>query len=225
VKSISTILSDAKWWVIYRTTERYHVVRCDGLRPGYHEAEEQLLHSMFGILRDYVECELAWHELWCNFKTKKWESRKRRLMFWSEYRSREVGIEHLDWAASLVYDEDMGMKPGDEKYGEPTPQAEAAKEIKALYLWWVDERPKRKEPGEESGAYAAHEALDASGYQWFTPDPDNPHLSRWAQDQSSDLYKKWSECAALSHEIEERNHAEDTAMMKRLVDVRRSLWT
>lgn len=202
-------INDAYWWLRHRTTDRYHTVRCDGLKPGYHEIEDRLLHSMFGLLREFVE-----HELPAEHRTRQ-QSRRT---------DREAGIEHLDWEISLRYSANETLD--ESLVGKPTSQAFAAAEIKALYLWWVDERPKRLDPMDESGAFDAHEKLDQSGYQWISnPTAEDPHRSEWANDMDDPLYQDWSAKAQLSHEIEERQHAEDEAMMKRVVAIRRSMWT
>jgi hypothetical protein len=137
---------------------------------------------------------------------------------------RTSGIEHLDWEAGLRHEQHETLD--DSLIEKPTGQAIAASEIITLYLWWVDIRPNRPEPGDASGSYKAHEALTRSGYKWFSkPTADEPHLSEWAKDKDDPLYRVWSEKADLSHEIEERYHAEDEEMMKRLVAIRRSMWT
>jgi len=201
-------LNNTYWWVRHRTTDRYHTVRCDGLAPGYYEIEDRLLHSMFGLLREFVE-----HELPAQHRIRKQSRRP----------DRTSGIEHLDWEISLVNDH---VDKDDPEFGKPTSQAIAAAEVKVLYLWWVDERPKRREPMDESGAFDAYKKLDQSGYQWCSPPTEeDPHRSEWAKDKDDLLYQDWSAKAQLSHEIEERQHAEDEEMMKRLVAVRRSMWT
>jgi hypothetical protein len=131
------------------------------------------------------------------------------------------GLADLDWAASQTID---WVDKDDPDYGKPSPQAESAIEIKALYLWWTRDRPARPEPGVASGSDAAYEELEKSGYKWWTRCSDT-HLMQWAADQGDPLYKKWSAAANLSNEIEERYHAEDEEMMKRLVSIRGSLWT
>jgi hypothetical protein len=197
-------------WVRFRTWDRYHVVKCDGLEPRYWEIEDRMLHAMFGLLREFVEVESAhMHQLGDGHLYKRG-------------RSREDGIAHLDWAASLKID---WLDKDDPEYGKPSPQAKAAMEIKALYLWWVDGRPSNPTPGELSGSDAAYEELEKSGYHWWTPCVDRPHLSMFAADTQDPLYKRWSAAAKVANEIEERYHAEDEAMMKRLVAIRRSLWT
>jgi hypothetical protein len=112
-------------------------------------------------------------------------------------RDREAGLRYLDWEIGLKYDEDSGTHPDDPHYGQPTGQAKAAIEIQQIYLWYRDVYQKRLECGEESGLYACkkHE-----GPEWET------------------VCKRY-------HELEEDRRDEDAAYMKRLIDVRRSMWT
>lgn len=52
----------------------------------------------------------------------------------------------LDWEATLCYDTHSWYSSAfNTEDNKATPQATAAKEIKELYMWWVYERPNRKE--------------------------------------------------------------------------------
>lgn len=185
---INKWISDIGRWIKYRTTDRYDVVRLRDLRPGYYEPETRLLHAMMQILCDFVEVELAWHSYWRNPE----RSKK------PKGRDREAGLAYLDWEVSLKFD--MGVNPGDEHYGEPTPQAIDAAEVKAIYLWYRDVYQKRRESGDESGL-------------------DDAYSSRKSNPE------EWTAACARHQELEEARHAEDAEYMKRLVDVRRSMWT
>ena len=48
----------------------------------------------------------------------------------------EKGLETHEWEKTLVFNEDWGVKPDDEKYGKLTPQALAAIEQDEIYTWW-----------------------------------------------------------------------------------------
>lgn len=48
-----------QWWKIrHRTTDRFHIVNT-GLKPGYHDINERMLHASFALLVEYVEIGLA----------------------------------------------------------------------------------------------------------------------------------------------------------------------
>lgn len=58
LKSMLWAFKNIKWWVIYRTTERYHIVKT-GLKPDYYETDKRMLHACFNLLKEFVEVELA----------------------------------------------------------------------------------------------------------------------------------------------------------------------
>jgi hypothetical protein len=49
---------DIKDWIKYRTIARYHIVNTL-LKPGYHEADQLILHSTFTLLQSFVEVHCA----------------------------------------------------------------------------------------------------------------------------------------------------------------------
>jgi hypothetical protein len=112
-------------------------------------------------------------------------------------RDRARGLAHLEWAIGLKCDENHGVYPDEAHYGEPTGQAESAAEVKAIYLWYRDVFQKRLDVGDESGLYATHETKGPA----------------------------WETACKRHHELEEQRYAEEATYMKRLVDVRRSMWT
>ena len=50
------MLSDVKYWVLNRTTRRFHIVKT-GLKPGYHDTDTRMLYACFSLLSDFVELE------------------------------------------------------------------------------------------------------------------------------------------------------------------------
>lgn len=183
-------------WIAYRTYDRYHVVRCDGLDPSYHELEDRLLHSAFGLLREFVEHQCAAANFSADFTVP----------------SRASGIHYLDWASEQKHDEYYG----DEYTGKPTPQALDAIETKILYLWWVDERPNRPDPWEVSG----YQSCDCP---WFEPIYDQPGIAgRYVSCEHAEEKRK---AYKVVDELEEKYHSQDTEMLVRLAKLRRSLWT
>lgn len=50
---------NAAWWKVrHRTTDRYDIVKT-GLKPGYHEISDRMLHAMFALLVEHVEIGLS----------------------------------------------------------------------------------------------------------------------------------------------------------------------
>lgn len=177
------------WWPITRTydkirsyirfgfVEKLHLIDTK-LSHDYHEVDTRLLHGMFSLLVDFVEIEKAWMEAICNedYKRPWWKLNSR-------FKSREMGIKYLDWEITLIDSEtDSG-------------QGENAKIIKDLYLWWVDERPKRQDP---------YDLMD----EW----------DDMSKEEKSDVCKQ-------INEIETSEYDEDSEMLKKLIEVRGSLWT
>lgn len=72
-------LNDAWWKVRHRTTDRFHIVNT-GLKPGYYEINDRMLHAMFALLVEYVEVGLA---------SKNYDSKLAT--------PKERGVEYLDW--------------------------------------------------------------------------------------------------------------------------------
>jgi len=131
-----------KIYVQNRWIDQTHVLKT-GLKPGeYYEFDYKVLYGLFNELSDYVEIELA--------AVSKIASRLEDCVKSKRYkfvngRSREAGLDYLNWASSLIYNEDYGTLKGDKHYGEITPQALSAQKIKELYLWWKDIRPNRSD--------------------------------------------------------------------------------
>jgi hypothetical protein len=127
-----------KIYIKNRYIDKVHYLNT-GLAPGqYYEIDTRIIHGLFNELVDFVEVELAWKHLIFTKYSGFWE----RFIF---KRSSELGLEYLNWAASLVYDESYGLSRKDIKYGKPTLQAESSKEIIELYNWWKN-RPYRPDP-------------------------------------------------------------------------------
>lgn len=53
---LSNIYYKIKYWIIYRTTDQYHIIRT-GLKPGYYDVDYRLVHGMFNLLVEFVEKE------------------------------------------------------------------------------------------------------------------------------------------------------------------------
>lgn len=197
-------LSDAKWWVIYRTTERYH--RLDtGLEPGYHEIDTVMLNVNFNILKNFVEVETASRMYWSN---------ERKSITWCErhmpfyrvfypFRRPDLGIQQLDWAATL---DDPSLPPNDRS----DKQAQDAREMKILYKWWVEDRPNRKE---YKLASYDEQNLGILGCfdDEFNADAEDYKAHIVSMDEQDKKRKEWEE--------------EDQKMLIRLINIRSSMWT
>lgn len=128
-------INDIAWWIKYRTTHRYHVVKT-GLGPGYYDCDTVILHTNFTILVNYVEGELA-----SKMISMVYDQRKNLYpipWYWFDNFQRRVklhphaGLHELrgEMTSSVIDD-------------DPMTQAFLAREAYILYHWWRHIRPNR----------------------------------------------------------------------------------
>lgn len=124
----------AIWWVRHRTTDRNHMLR-SGLKPGYHDKPELMLHVNMQMLVDYVEIECAHMAVMCledwAHKRPNWIKRWLGIPL----RCADAGIAYLE--APLEHD--------------AQDQLAVQAEMVHLYRWWCQVRPCRPDPYEASG--------------------------------------------------------------------------
>jgi hypothetical protein len=177
----------------------------------------RFLPCLFNELVDFVEIESAWsHIAWGDEKDRAkydppfWASGWFR---WRTWRCPQAGIDHLDWAMTLTNTD--WCEPDHPDYGQPTGQAERAKEIKELYTWWTTVYPNRPDPHDASGWSEYCDRLrDEKGNSWIGISSKNPETEK--------LGKK---ALNLTTKIEAAYDKEDEQMMIRLIKARDSLWT
>ena len=93
-KHLPTKLENLKYWVTHRTIDKYNKIEIPSLKPGYYDKDTQMLHGMFDLLVDYVECELAWMQLILSEEQRLvpwWQSLKR----YRNLHGREFGLKYL----------------------------------------------------------------------------------------------------------------------------------
>lgn len=190
------------------------------IKPGqWCDVGNRFLPCLFNELVDFIEIETAWSHI-------AWGSKEDRAKYdppfyasgwfrWRTWRSAQAGIDHLNWASSLVIDENMGVETGDENYGKPTGQAVGAKELLELYTWWTKVYPNRQDPHDASGWSALcakrHAAYPDDGFLFDDRTPGEREETRRVLDLSTELEKQYDK--------------EDEEMMIRLIKIRDSLWT
>lgn len=176
----------------------------------------RILPCLFDELVDFVEIELAWSRIAWDESARKEHAAPWYALGWfktSTWRSKEAGMAYLDWASSLVLD-DNWLDKSNPEYGKPTPQALAAIEIKELYNWWTEVHANRPDPYDASGWSDICDEMRESndGILFIGECPD-------------ELQEKKTQVFSQLSEIEQRYEDEDTEMMIRLIKVRGSLWT
>jgi len=215
-------LHDLKYYINNRWVSRTHSLTAHprDIKPGqWQDVGNRFLPCLFNELVDFVEIEQAWsHIAWGSEEDKA----KYNAPFWASgwfrwrvWRCPQAGLDHLDWAMTLIMDEHMAVEKDNPNYGKPTGQAERAREIKELYTWWTVTYRNRPDPYEASGWTAACEAQrEANGGKLSWSTPKDPVLKK-AQNKAHKLLQK----------IEADYEKEDEAMMIRLIKARDSLWT
>jgi hypothetical protein len=202
---IKNFFEDIIDWIKYRTISKYHIVD-SGLSPNYYDIPELMLYTNFNLLVRYVEEELPALHSWNEREKIKnlfgWKYYlpwfiKKHLKYNKKY-AIEYGMVHLDWEQTLTGEIDKQ-------------QAKVAKEIKELYLWWTEERPKRKLP-----EYPDIERENTHIFEVFS--------DKWRR-ENPEYAKAWKNYIEEANKLEEKWDEEDEEMLIRLTKVRQHLWT
>jgi hypothetical protein len=173
--------------------------------------------NVFNELVNFVEIELAWwHSAWAEPS----EKAKYKAPFWATgwfrwrtWRCLQAGLDNLKWQSELVWKEDE-CESGSPNIGKPTPQAEKALEILALYKWWTEVYHQRPD---------AHDASGWSAYCDAKRDLNEGRL--FGSKETPELREQGMLALDKSREIEEAYEKEDEEMMIRLIKIRNGLWT
>lgn len=197
-------ISSLIWWIRYRTTSRYHVVRT-GLPPGYNEFDNVILHTNFTMLVDFVEVEQARHHSWTAKDNKKTLLEKYLPLYYvfKPFRRPDLGIAHNEWAATL---DSPTIPPGERSVH----QAETARETLVLYIWWTKTRPSR---------YVKEPALYSDQGLGIFSSLDEDF------DENAEDYVAYKKQMHDAEKVDAIWEDEDTSMLIRLMKIRKSLWT
>ena len=214
---------DIKYYINNRWVSRTHSLTAHprDIKPGqWQDVGNRFLPCLFNELVDFVEIEQAWSHI-------AWGSKEDRAKYnppfwasgwwrWRTWRCPQAGIDHLDWAMTLVMDDNMGVEKDSPNFGKPTGQAERAKELKELYIWWTVTYRNRPDPYDASGWTAHCEAMRVKyPGSFFSSLNSKDAEDKKASDKAHKLLSK----------IEAAYEKEDEAMMIRLIKARDSLWT
>lgn len=211
-------LYDIKYYINNRWVTRTHQLTAHhrDIRPGsWCDVGNRFLPCLFNELVDFVDIELAWwHIVWASRE----DRAKYRPPFWATgwfrwriWRSKQAGLDNLAWQMSLTNKDYIAEDHPD--YGQPSPQAITAREIRDLYIWWTEERPRRVDPMEASGWSAYCDRRRQS-------DPEN-----WIFMGLGDNRENTDHMHKIMQELEAKYEAEDETMLIRLIKIRNSLWT
>lgn len=209
-----------KYYINNRFISRTHCLTADpqDIKPGqWRDVGNRFLPCLFNELVNFVEVELAWmHLAWEGKEVRaKYRAPWWRFGWWNIrlWRCPQAGIDHLIWQTTLVLDENSGVDSSDKNYGKPTPQAESAKEVLALYRWWTETYRNRPDP------------MDTSGWSVYCDKVRDSGLGLLQDVKDPNLKKEQTRTLKLLHKIEADYEREDEEMLIRLIKVRNSLWT
>lgn len=199
-------IDDLMWFIRYRYSPKYSYFKIDtGLKPGYHDTDARMLHGMFSLVVDHVECERAWQQrLW----NRPPHGTEKPVGFFERFNLRdpEAGLRYLAWECTLDSDD------FDEIDQSPS-QAANAREILELYHWFKA-RPDRPDPMDASGWSAHCDQMRDEEKGVFNRRNETP-------EQQAEVKVILDEF----HRIEIEQAQEDEQMLIRLVKIRQSLWT
>ena len=213
-------LYDIKYYINNRWVTRTHSLTAHSrdIKPGeWRDVGNRFLPCLFNELVDFIEIEKSWsHIAWgdkearAKYNPPFWASGWFR---WRTWRCPEAGIDHLKWEMTLTNDE--YLEDGDPNKGQPTPQADNAKEQYELYMWWTTVYPNRKDPHDASGWSDFCDRRREKGVQHFLD----------FESETADEKAESRRILDLCHKIEADYEAEDEAQLIRLIKIRNSLWT
>jgi hypothetical protein len=217
VKFVPDRLYAIKYYINNRWITRTHALTAHSShipRGEWRDVGWRFLPCLFNELRDYVEVELAWwHVAWADpaerakYNVPWWATGWWRVRTW---RCAQAGLDNLEWQMALQQDWRSDDDPEREL---PSPQAETAREILALYKWWTEVYPNRPDPHEASGW---SELCDRRRQQGDLFD---------FEDRTPEEHQEANRILDLTRSIEEQQEQEDEEMMIRLIRVRKALWT
>jgi len=168
----------------HRFIKRMHLIDTKLTKGQWWDFDARLLHGCMEGLVEFVEVE-------CAHMANVFEKKENK----THGTPREIGLHHLDWEIGL----------GDDNKS----QSETAKEVKEIYLWWKDERPKRIDPWGVDGEL---EALDTKYGLALSGQP--PAVCELYSAEYKKIGIQEEECGE-----------EDDHMLIRLMKIRRNLWT
>lgn len=176
---------------INRFITKTHILNTNLEKGNWHDIDERILHGVFEALVQFVEEEKA-HMHYISFPEEygKYVPRPTK---------REAGLKYLEWETTL--------KP---QNGVSSRQAQIAYTIIELYLWWKDERPKRKDPSE---------LVNYDYHYEKTKSKDG----KWSQKDGIERERYWN--AVNAHAcIEDYYYLQDSEKLQKLISIRQYLW-
>lgn len=181
------VYRNIKRYIVNRFVDKTHFIKTKLPVGQWYDVETRLLHGIMETLVDFVEHEKAhmydMGAVWGDAED-----------FVPIKDRREAGFAYLDWEINL-----------DDANG----QDEQAQEVKDLYIWWKDERPKRPD------------IYEISGWNAYCDSKEYPLDAEMDDDKRANVRKLLSTVAKLEKHYDD----EDTEMLNRVIKIRKGLWT
>lgn len=197
--------------IAYRTVRRYNVIKIRDLEPNYYDKDTILLHGIMQVLVDYVEIELASvYNHQCAKSELNLKERLHSILHWrlrsaELIRSREKGLKVLDYM----------IKPHDDILNvEESKSSMFAKQVKDVYIWWKELRPRRRSPEVESGYMSIYNILVKKYGKSFSVN----HLEHVEK-------REYKNALSKLNMVEVQQLHEDKEHMKKVVQFSNHLWT
>lgn len=112
-------------YISNRFIDKTHLIQTNLDKGYFHDIDEKILHGCFNELVKFVDVECAWIHGTYPENKKKYKFKNGSC--------KQAGLDYLDWASK------------DKSKNRLTNFAKTSKEIKKLYVWWTEKRPKRQE--------------------------------------------------------------------------------
>ena len=210
----NTPYRDIERWIAFRTYDKYNVIKIPSLSPNYYDKDTIILHGMMDLLVEFVEVEMpAWYfyDLRQNLTLLGGIKWKIQHLF-RQPRSREFGIQAL-----------RNMK-------ENMQQSEVDRYVDdcvAIYTWWKDVRPNRKEPEELSGLNEFYKDHPRWRITKCLKDLEQlvTGIGSYHENFTEEDDKILGELCQETDRIENEQLQEDNEMLHRLIEIRIFMWT
>ena len=90
------VFKDLTWWIRYRTTNRFHVLKMPSMKPGWCDTDGRLLHASFTLLENYVEKEKPFKIIdWTDCDTsREYANEIHDLYLWWKRRKKQIMEDH-----------------------------------------------------------------------------------------------------------------------------------
>lgn len=208
LRSPYTLYNSMMHYYHNRWVSKSHALTSNLPRGVWHDVDTRILHCVFDELVNFVEVEKA--NMLINWSD---ENRKKYWKPWYQrpfkgWRSSMAGLSYLEWEMSLTNADFLAEDDINRNNPSPSQQALNACEIFNLYTWWKlrDSRP---------------DTMDESGWSDFCD--MHPHTIFKNMDPAIETEK--TKCLDKYNELEQKYEAEDEAMLIRLIQIRKGLWT